>query len=54
MQAKENKLPLEEVMKCIEIVKLARENQDEELVKEFLLKHVDGYISEVLEKTLDL
>jgi len=48
MQAKENKLPLEEVMKCIEIIKLARENQDEILVKELLLKYVDGYTSEIV------
>jgi FlaA1/EpsC-like NDP-sugar epimerase len=48
MQAKENKLPLEEVMKCIEIIKSARENQDETLVKEFLLKYVDGYTSETV------
>ena len=48
MQAKENKLPLEEVMKCIEVIKLARENQDELLVKELLLKYVDGYTSEAL------
>jgi len=48
MQAKENKLPLEEVMKCMEIIKLARENQDEIIVKELLLKYVDGYISETV------
>jgi hypothetical protein len=48
MQAKENKLPLEEVMKCIEIIKLARENQDEIIVKELLLKYVDGYTSETV------
>jgi len=48
MQAKENRLPLEEVMKCIEIIKLARENQDEILVKELLLKYVDGYTSEIV------
>ena len=48
MQAKENKLPLEEVMKCIKIIKSGRENQDETLVKELLLKYVDGYISETV------
>ena len=48
MQAKENKLPLEEVMKCIEIIKLAREKQDEIIVKELLLKYVDGYTSETV------
>jgi FlaA1/EpsC-like NDP-sugar epimerase len=48
MQAKETKLPLEEVMKCIEIIKSARENQDETLVKELLLKYVDGYTSETV------
>jgi FlaA1/EpsC-like NDP-sugar epimerase len=48
MQAKENKLPLEEVMKCIEVIKLARENQDEILVKDLLLTYVDGYTSETV------
>ena len=54
MQAKESKLSLDEVLHCVEIIKSARENQDEKVVKELLLKHVDGYTSEVLEKTLDL
>jgi len=48
MQAKENKLPLEEMMKCIDIIKLARENQDEKIVKQLLLKYVDGYTSETV------
>ena len=46
MQAKEKKLPLEEVMNCIDIIKLAREKQDEIIVKELLLKSVDGYTSD--------
>jgi len=54
MQAKESKLTFEQVLNCIEIVKSAREQQDEKVVKELLLKYVDGYTSEVLEKTLDL
>ncbi|MBT3612580.1 MAG: polysaccharide biosynthesis protein [Flavobacteriales bacterium] len=48
MQAKESKLRLEEVISCVETIKLARENQDEIIVKELLLKYVDGYISELL------
>ena len=35
-------------MKCIETIKSARENQDEILVKELLLKYVDGYTSETV------
>ena len=48
MQAKEKKLPLDEVMKCIKAIKLAREKQDEILVKELLLKYVDGYTSDTV------
>ena len=48
MQAKENKLPLAEIMKCINVIKSARENQDKILVKELLLKYVDGYTSETV------
>ena len=48
MQAKENKLQLEEMMKCIDIIKLARENQDETIVKQLLLKYVDGDTSETV------
>jgi FlaA1/EpsC-like NDP-sugar epimerase len=48
MQAKENKLPLEKVMKCIEVIKIAREEQEDIVVKELLLKYVDGYTSEVV------
>ena len=38
----------EEVMKCISVLKLAREKQDEIIVKELLLKYVDGYTSETV------
>jgi len=48
MQAKESKLTFEQVLKCIKIVKSAREKQDEKVVKELLLKYVDGYTSEVV------
>ena len=47
MQAKESKLTFEQVLSCIEIVRSARENQDEKVVKELLLKYVDGYTSEL-------
>ena len=46
MQAKENKLSFEEVKYCINIIKSAREKQDESVVKELLLKYIDGYTSE--------
>ena len=48
MQARESKLPFEDVIFCVEKIKLARELQDEIIVKELLLKYVDGYTSELL------
>lgn len=48
MQAKENKLSFSEMLNCIEIIKKAREQQDDAIVKELLLKFVDGYTSEVV------
>jgi FlaA1/EpsC-like NDP-sugar epimerase len=48
MQARESKLSFEEVISCVEIIKSAREIQDEIIVKELLLKYVDGYTSELL------
>ena len=47
MQAKEKKLSFDEVLCCIEVIKSAREKQDEKVVKELLLKYIDGYTSEV-------
>ena len=47
MQAKESKLSYDEVLHCVEVIKLAREKQDERVVKELLLKYIDGYISEI-------
>jgi len=35
-------------MKCIEIIKLAGEKQDEIIVNELLLKYVNGYTSEIV------
>ena len=43
----ENKLSFKEVLYCVDIIKSAREKQDENVVKELLLKHIDGYTSEV-------
>jgi len=54
MQAIEKKLDMETVLYCINTIKDARDKQDEIIVKQLLLKHVDGYTSEVLEKTLNL
>ena len=48
MQARESKLSFEEVISCVEIIKSAREKQDEIIIKELLLKYVDGYTSELL------
>jgi len=47
MQAKESKLSFDQVLHCVDVIKLAREKQDENVVKELLLKHIDGYTSEV-------
>ena len=47
MQARESKLSFEKVISCVKIIKLAREKQDERIVKELLLKYVDGYTSEL-------
>ena len=44
----ESKLSMNEVMYCIEVIKSARELQDEKVVKELLLKHIDGYTSDVV------
>ena len=48
MQAKESTLSFENIISCIEIIKEAREKQDERIVKELLLKYVDGYTSELI------
>ena len=48
MQAKESTLSFENIISCIEIIKEAREKQDDIIVKELLLKYVDGYTSELI------
>ena len=48
MQAKESELTFDDVSICVSTIKSARENQDEKVVKELLLKYVDGYTSEVV------
>ena len=47
MQAKESKLSMDILLNCIQIIKQARENQDEKNVKDLLLKYVVGYTSEL-------
>ena len=47
MQAKESKPSFDEVLNCVDVIKSAREKQDEKVVKELLLKYIDGYTSEV-------
>ena len=48
MQAKESKLSMQDILYCIGLIKSSREGQDEKVVKELLLKYVDGYTSEVV------
>jgi len=48
MQAREFKLSFEQVISCVNTIKLAREKQNEIIVKKLLLKYVDGYTSELL------
>ncbi|MEC9209218.1 MAG: nucleoside-diphosphate sugar epimerase/dehydratase [Bacteroidota bacterium] len=47
MQAKESTLSFDEVLDCVEVIKSARAKQDEKVVKELLLKYIDGYTSGV-------
>ena len=54
MQAIEKRLDMDTVLFCINTIKEARDKQDERIIKELLLKHVDGYTSEISEKTLNL
>jgi FlaA1/EpsC-like NDP-sugar epimerase len=46
MQAKESNLSMSVLLTCIKIIKEARAKQDELLIKDLLLKHVNGYTSE--------
>ena len=48
MQAKENKISFDTILNCVSLIKKARETQDEKVVKELLLKYVDGYSSELV------
>ena len=54
MRAIENRLDMDIVMHCIEVIKAARDKQDDVVVKDLLLKHVDGYVSNVDKKNLIL
>ena len=47
MQAKESKLSFADVLHCVEVIKSARQTQDDKVVKSLLLKYIDGYISEI-------
>ncbi len=47
MQAIESKLEMKQVLNCIKIIKDARDKQDDLIVKELLLKYVDGYTSKM-------
>jgi len=46
MQAREEKLTLENVLNFIEMIKTSRDLQDETIIKDLLLKHVKGYTTE--------
>jgi len=48
MQANEGKLTMDKLLSCIEVIKNAREEQDEKIVKDLLLKYIDGYTSKVV------
>ena len=48
MRAVEKKIEMKNVLEYIAIIKEAREKQDEKIVKDLLLKYVDGYSSNVL------
>ena len=47
MQAKEQRLSFHDLIHCIDVIKSAREKQDDKVVKELLLKYIAGYTSEV-------
>jgi FlaA1/EpsC-like NDP-sugar epimerase len=47
MQAKENKISFDTILSCVNEIKKARETQDEKVVKELLLKHIDGFTTEL-------
>ena len=47
MQAKERKISFENVLLCVDTIKNARKTQDEKVVKELLLKYIDGYSTEL-------
>jgi hypothetical protein len=46
MQAREEKLTLEEVVTFIDMIKKSRDNQDESIIKKMLLQTVKGYTTE--------
>ena len=47
MQAKESKLSFDEVLHWVEVIKSFREEQDERVFKELLLKYIDEYKAEL-------
>ena len=46
MQAREEKLKIEEILKFIEMIKKSRDLQDETIIKNLLLEYVKGYTTE--------
>ena len=50
MQAREDKLSMDTILQCINIIKEARDLQDENIVKKLLLEHIVGYSTDVVYK----
>jgi FlaA1/EpsC-like NDP-sugar epimerase len=46
MQAREEKLKIEEILKFVEMIKKSRDLQDETIIKNLLLEYVKGYTTE--------
>ena len=50
MQAREDKLSMNTIIQCINIIKEARDLQDESIVKKLLLEYIVGYSTDTVYK----
>ncbi|MEE2954308.1 MAG: nucleoside-diphosphate sugar epimerase/dehydratase [Bacteroidota bacterium] len=50
MQAREDKLSMSTILKCIKIIKEARDLQKEAIIKQLLLEHVSGYSTDLTDQ----
>ena len=50
MQAREDKLSMNTILRCISIIKEARDLQNENIVKKLLLEYIAGYSTDVVYK----